>query len=117
MIKTNVIDQIAYELYQAEKTRTTVGKFVDRYPELDADLAYQVQDRLIELKCKEENTRIIGRKLGLTSKAKQKMIGVHEPSYGVLLESMQFLKESRSLSLHLFMQKWNRKLPLFLIKK
>ena len=92
MIKTNVIDQIAYELYQAEKTRTTVGKFVDRYPELDADLAYQVQDRLIELKCKEEKTRIMGRKLGLTSKAKQKMIGVHEPSYGVLLESMQLFE-------------------------
>ena len=60
MIKTNVIDQIAYELYQAEKTRTTVGKFVDRYPELDAALAYQVQDRLIELKCKEEKTRVMG---------------------------------------------------------
>ena len=37
MIKTNAIDQIAYELYQAEKTRTTVEKFVDRYPELDDD--------------------------------------------------------------------------------
>ncbi len=92
MIKTNIIDQIAYELYQAEKTRTKVGKFVDRFPELDAELAYDVQDRLIELKCKEENTRIIGRKLGLTSKAKQKMIGVHEPSYGVLLESMQLFE-------------------------
>ena len=34
----------------------------------------------------------MGRKLGLTSKAKQKMMGVHEPSYGVLLESMQFFE-------------------------
>ena len=89
MIKTNVIDQIAYELYQAEKEKTSVNKFVDRFPELDEALAYKVQDRLIELKCKEENTKRVGRKLGLTSKAKQEMMGVHEPSYGVLLGSMQ----------------------------
>jgi 2-oxo-3-hexenedioate decarboxylase len=89
LIKTNTIDQIAYELYQAEKEKRSVEKFVDKYPELDEALAYKVQDRLIELKCKEENTKRIGRKLGLTSKAKQEMIGVHEPSYGVLLGSMQ----------------------------
>lgn len=89
MIKTNVIDQIAYELYRAEKEKCSVGKFVDRFPELDETLAYQIQDRLIDMKCKEENTKRVGRKLGLTSKAKQKMIGVNEPSYGVLLENMQ----------------------------
>ena len=93
MIKTEVIDQIAYELFQAEKNITEVAKFVDRFPELlDVELAYDVQERLIEMKCKEENTRIVGRKLGLTSKAKQQMIGVHEPSYGVLLENMQLFE-------------------------
>ena len=89
MIKTTIIDQIAHELYQAEKEKTSVNKFVERFPELDEALAYQVQDRLIEIKCEAENTKRVGRKLGLTSKAKQEMMGVHEPSYGVLLESMQ----------------------------
>ena len=92
MIKTDVIDQIAYELFQAEKNKQEIGKFVDVYPELDAELAYDVQDRLLDIKCKEENTRIVGRKLGLTSKAKQQLIGVHEPSYGVLLENMQLFE-------------------------
>lgn len=89
MINTSVVDQIAYELYLSEKEKRSIEKFVEKYPELDEALAYKVQDRLIEIKCKEENTKRIGRKLGLTSKAKQEMIGVHEPSYGVLLESMQ----------------------------
>ena len=71
------------------KKKSSVDKFVERFPELDEALAYKVQERLIEIKCKEENTKRIGRKLGLTSKAKQEMMGVHEPSYGVLLESMQ----------------------------
>jgi len=92
MIKTNAIEEIASKLYLAEKEKRSVDKFVDQYPELDEVLAYKVQERLIEIKCNEEKTKRVGRKLGLTSKAKQKMIGVHEPSYGVLLESMQLFE-------------------------
>lgn len=89
---TNTIEQIASELYQAEKERRSVDKFVEKYPELDEALAYKVQEKLIEIKCKEEKTKRVGWKLGLTSKAKQEMMGVHEPSYGVLLESMQLFE-------------------------
>ncbi|RLL43741.1 4-oxalocrotonate decarboxylase [Oceanobacillus piezotolerans] len=89
MIKTDVAEIIAKELLQAEKSRTAVNQFVEKYPELNEELAYQVQERLVEMKEKEENTKRVGWKLGLTSKAKQEMMGVHEPSYGVLLESMQ----------------------------
>ena len=92
MIKTDVVDQIAHELYKAEKDVYEVDKFVDQFPELDAELAYQVQDRLIEKKCAAENTKIAGRKLGLTSRAKQEMMGVREPTYGVLLENMQLFE-------------------------
>ncbi|MEH7107068.1 2-keto-4-pentenoate hydratase [Bacillus sp. JJ1764] len=92
MLKTHVIDEIANELYKAEKHRYSIDKFVDKYPELNEELAYKVQERLIEIKCNEEKTKRVGRKLGLTSKAKQVMMGVHEPSYGVLLESMQLFE-------------------------
>lgn len=92
MLKTDVVDVIANELYKAEKQRYSIDKFVDQYPELDEALAYRVQERLIEIKCREEKTKRVGRKLGLTSKAKQVMMGVHEPSYGVLLESMQLFE-------------------------
>ncbi|MDQ0218024.1 4-oxalocrotonate decarboxylase [Peribacillus cavernae] len=92
MIKTEVVDHIAHELYKAERDGVEVDKFVDQFSELDSELAYEVQDRLIGKKCREENTRISGRKLGLTSRAKQEMMGVHEPTYGVLLENMQLLE-------------------------
>ncbi len=89
MLKTATLDQIAYELYKAEKNVYEVTKFVDQYPELTVETAYDIQDKLIELKCQHEQTTISGRKLGLTSKAKQQMMGVHEPSYGVLLANME----------------------------
>ena len=92
MIKTDVIGQIADELYKAEQEKRSVNKFVDRFPELDEALAYKVQDRLIEIKSENEQAKRVGRKLGLTSKAKQQMMNVHEPSYGVLLDSMQLFE-------------------------
>ncbi|WP_037985584.1 2-keto-4-pentenoate hydratase [Thalassobacillus devorans] len=89
MIKTDVVDTIARNLLEAEKNKTALNNFVDKYPDLNEEMGYIIQDRLVEMKEKEENTKRVGWKLGLTSKAKQQMIGVHEPSYGVLLESMQ----------------------------
>lgn len=101
MIKTNVVAQIASELFDAEKEMHSLPTFVERYPELDEELAYQVQNRLVELKINAEQTKQVGWKLGLTSKEKQQMIGVHEPSYGVLLESMQ-LREGEPISISPF---------------
>ncbi|AOV06202.1 2-keto-4-pentenoate hydratase [Sporosarcina ureilytica] len=97
-VEVDVIQKIATDLFEAERNATEVDKFVDQYPELDVELGYEIQEALIEKKCKEENTKISGRKLGLTSKAKQEMMGVHEPSYGVLLENMQ-LNEGEPISI------------------
>lgn len=92
MTHAKALEEIAAQLFAAEKERKSVSRFVDAYPELDEALAYRVQERLVEMKCEAEKTHRVGWKLGLTSKAKQKMIGVHEPSYGILLESMQLFE-------------------------
>src|SRR5690606_21076208 len=97
MPKTEIVDAIANELLMAEKERKAIPTCADKYPALDADLAYTVQERLSEMKVEKEKTKRVGWKLGLTSKAKQEMIGVNEPSYGVLLENMQ-LFENEPLS-------------------
>lgn len=92
------IESIAAVLFRAEKEAFEVDKFVDLYPELDADMAYRVQERLVALKCKAEAAKVTGWKLGLTSQAKQQMMGVHEPVYGVLLDSMR-LSEGNPVTL------------------
>lgn len=116
MIKTEVVDVIARELFEAEKNKTSVDQFVKKYPELDEALAYKVQDRLVEMKKEAENTVQVGWKLGLTSKAKQQMMGVHEPSYGVLLESMK-LEEGEPISVSPFIHAKAEPEIAFVLKK
>ncbi|OZI10720.1 4-oxalocrotonate decarboxylase [Bacillaceae bacterium SAS-127] len=86
------MDQVAEELFEAESQAQEVDKMTARFLELNAENAYEIQRKLIKLKEEREQTRRSGYKLGLTSRAKQEMMGVHEPTYGVLLENMQLLE-------------------------
>ncbi|KSU63321.1 4-oxalocrotonate decarboxylase [[Bacillus] enclensis] len=79
--------EIVEYLYSAERERREVVKVTDRYPELSFEEAYSIQEKLIERR-QRDGARKIGLKLGLTSKAKQQMMGVHEAIYGHLTDDM-----------------------------
>ncbi len=81
------IDKEARELYRAEKEKSVLRPFTQRYPDLGADEAYRIQLALIELK-KADGAKVVGKKIGLTSKAMQKMLNVDQPDYGHILDSM-----------------------------
>lgn len=53
----------------------------------DIDRAYAVQDALVALRL-ERGERIVGKKIGLTSEAVQQQLGVDQPDYGVLFDTM-----------------------------
>ena len=61
--------------------------------DLSLDDAYAIQDAAIELRVA-GGERIIGAKLGLTSKAKQEQMGVDEPVYGWLTDAMLLAPEA-----------------------
>ncbi|WP_377865940.1 2-keto-4-pentenoate hydratase [Bacillus sp. R86525] len=79
--------EIVEYLLQAEKERKEVVKVTDKHPDLTVEDAYKLQKCLIEQKMNEGSKRV-GVKLGLTSKAKQQMMGIDEAIYGYLLEDM-----------------------------
>lgn len=79
--------QITDYLLSAEKERREVVKVTDQHPELTIEEAYEIQELLIARK-EAEGERRIGVKLGLTSKPKQQMMGVHEAIYGYLTDGM-----------------------------
>lgn len=75
-------------LYKAEREVREVIKVTDEYPDLTIKEAYEIQDGLLAHKIAEDGTKTIGVKLGLTSKAKQEMMGVNEAIYGYLHNDM-----------------------------
>lgn len=83
----SIINQLADELLTAEKSCQPIGPITERFSELtDAD-AYKIQLKILEAKLGTGGV-VIGKKVGLTSKAMQQMLGVNEPDYGHLLDGM-----------------------------
>ena len=74
-------------LAQAEINRQGVKPLTSIDPELTIEEAYQVQLATIAKKVA-DGRQIIGKKIGLTSVAMQKLLGVDQPDYGHLLDNM-----------------------------
>lgn len=77
----------AQRLYRAECYRHRTTPVSRRRPGLTADEAYRVQRCGIELRMA-AGARSVGHKVGLTSVAMQQQMGISEPDFGVLLDSM-----------------------------
>jgi 2-keto-4-pentenoate hydratase len=74
-------------LLNAEIDHKVVAPLTELDPNISVEEAYQVQLVTIRRKL-EAGQRIVGKKIGLTSLAMQKMLGVDQPDYGHLLDSM-----------------------------
>jgi 2-keto-4-pentenoate hydratase len=81
------IIQFAEQLAEAETTRIGISPLSSVDPELTIKEAYSIQLENIQRKVAEGQT-IIGKKIGLTSLAMQRLLGVNEPDYGHLLDGM-----------------------------
>ena len=77
----------AQALYRAEKDRSVLRPFTEKYSKIAQAEAYGIQLALIELK-KTDGAKVVGKKIGLTSKAMQKMLNVDQPDYGHILDNM-----------------------------
>ena len=84
---TSKIEKFAAQLAEAETTQVGIDPLTVVDPEITVDEAYYIQLENIKKKLS-EGQKIVGKKIGLTSVAVQKMLGVYEPDYGHLLDSM-----------------------------
>lgn len=80
------LDTFARELLDAFQSGRAVEPFTERPGGLDVDDAYRVQQRLVAGHAA-AGRAVVGRKIGLTSLAIQKQLGVDEPDFGVILDS------------------------------
>jgi 2-keto-4-pentenoate hydratase len=81
------IQKFAAQLAEAEATQVGIDPLTSQDPEITVDEAYYIQLENIKKKL-EAGQKIVGKKIGLTSVAVQKMLGVDEPDYGHLLDTM-----------------------------
>ena len=87
MLDPSRISAIADELAVAERDRTTVPLLTARNPDMTVDDAYAVQKHWADSR-QAEGARLVGRKIGLTSKVMQVATGITEPDYGVIFDDM-----------------------------
>lgn len=79
------IERLAAHLDAAETERREVHKITDDYPDMDWEDAYAIQDALRALK-EARGVRVAGLKMGLTSHAKMRQMGVVDPVYGFITD-------------------------------
>lgn len=78
---------VAAELLRCEDGRVDRPPFSDEWPELDLETGYRIQDLTLRARV-DRGERVIGIKLGLTSRAKQQRMGVHVPFVAWLTDAM-----------------------------
>lgn len=92
MLSDEVRAQLAADLAQAERSRVPMTPLTDGNPDIDVVDAYEIQ--LINIRQRvAEGAKIVGHKVGLSSKAMQDMMGVDEPDYGHLLDEMEVFQD------------------------
>ena len=79
----------ARALYDAEISRQVIPQLSLTYPDIELVDAYDIQRRWAELHI-ERGARVIGHKIGLTSRAMQMASKIDEPDYGRLLDHMMY---------------------------
>ena len=79
---------LADELYHALRSRTALVPLTEREPGITIDDAYRISTRLLERRLA-DGERVVGKKIGVTSKAVQQMLDVHQPDFGFLTDRMQ----------------------------
>jgi 2-oxopent-4-enoate/cis-2-oxohex-4-enoate hydratase len=77
------------ELYEALRARRTVAPLMSRVPDITIDDAYGISLRFLSRRL-ESGEKVVGKKIGVTSKAVQSMLGVYQPDFGYLTDRMQY---------------------------
>ena len=92
MLSTATRAELAADLAGAERSRIAIGPLTGAHPDIDVVDAYEIQ--LINIRQRVAGGAVVvGHKVGLSSAAMQKMMGVDEPDYGHLLADMEVFED------------------------
>jgi len=75
-------------LFDALASGKPISPLTDTYPDMSIDDAYQVSLAFLKIRRAENGETIVGKKIGVTSKPVQDMLGVFQPDFGFLTDAM-----------------------------
>ncbi|MDO9143492.1 MULTISPECIES: fumarylacetoacetate hydrolase family protein [Comamonadaceae] len=84
----SLIPTLGEELFDALRQRHTVAPLTERHPDISVEDAYRISLHMLRLR-EASGERVIGKKIGVTSKPVQDMLGVFQPDFGFLTDAMQ----------------------------
>ena len=92
----------AAALFAARRDREPIPPLTATDPALTPQDAYAIQQEFVQRILADDGGDIVGYKLGLTSKAMQDLLGVHEPDYGpgAVVDGLRGRRDDRSRRLH-----------------
>jgi 2-oxopent-4-enoate/cis-2-oxohex-4-enoate hydratase len=90
MLNENIINELSEELYQALRTQKTISPLTERFADITIDDAYHISLGMVKKRIANDNEKIIGKKIGVTSKPVQDMLGVFQPDFGFLTNTMEY---------------------------
>lgn len=85
MLSEETITLLAAELAEADRTHSVIPRITQRYPDATIEDSYAIQGVWRDSQVT-AGRRLVGRKIGLTSKAMQQATGIAEPDYGVMFD-------------------------------
>lgn len=81
------------KLFNALKNGRNIPPLTERFSDISIDDAYHISLKTLDKRLA-DGDEIVGKKIGVTSEPVQKMLNVHQPDFGFLTKSMQFVHES-----------------------
>lgn len=86
----SIIHSAALALRRARESGTPIERISETHGVSGLENAYAVAEVNTRYRI-EQGARIVGKKVGLTSKSVQQQLGVDQPDFGVLFDDMEFL--------------------------
>jgi 2-keto-4-pentenoate hydratase len=83
------IRSLARRLFEAERTQAALQPLSDLYPDMTVAEAYAIQQEYARLRL-DGGARLVGHKIGATSRAIQELFAIDVPDYGHLFDDMQY---------------------------
>ena len=87
MMDALLVERLGGELFAALKEGRALPPLTSREPSITIDDAYRISLDFLKRR-RETGERVVGKKIGVTSRVVMDMLGVHQPDFGFLTDTM-----------------------------